>query len=95
MLRLRDILSLLQVTKLLNGQTLFGLVNNVGAAFYGPLMYQPIQEFRRNIEINLIGTLQVTQVRVNTSLLPLSNQCSRSTCLQKHTRLVNKTAAIF
>ncbi|CAL5221917.1 g4187 [Coccomyxa viridis] len=50
-----------QVRKLLNGQALFALINNAGAAFHGPLMYQPIEEFRKNIEINLIGTLQVTQ----------------------------------
>ena len=54
---------LVQVRKLLNGNTLFALINNAGAAFHGPLMYQPIEEFRKNIEINLIGTLQVTQVR--------------------------------
>lgn len=48
--------------QLLGGQTLFGLVNNAGAAFHGPLMYQPIAEVRRNIEINVIGTLIVTQV---------------------------------
>ena len=53
----------MQVRKLLNGQALFALINNAGAAFHGPLMYQPIEEFRKNIEINLIGTLQVTQVR--------------------------------
>lgn len=47
---------------MLNGHTLHSLVNNAGAAFYGPLMYQPIDEFRKNIEINLVGTLQVTQV---------------------------------
>ena len=38
-------------------------MNNAGAAFHGPLMFQPIEDFRKNIEINLIGTLQVTQVR--------------------------------
>ena len=53
----------LQVRKLLNGQTLYGLVNNAGVAYYGPLMHQPIEEFRKNVEINLVGTLQVTQVR--------------------------------
>ena len=42
---------------------LFGLVNNAGVGFSGPLMYQPVSEFARNIEINLIGTLIVTQVR--------------------------------
>ncbi|BDA49900.1 Uncharacterized oxidoreductase YbbO [Coccomyxa sp. Obi] len=50
-----------QVRELLGGHTLFGLVNNAGVAFHGPLMYQPISEFVRNIEINLTGTLIVTQ----------------------------------
>ncbi|BDA49899.1 Uncharacterized oxidoreductase YbbO [Coccomyxa sp. Obi] len=50
-----------QVRELLGGCTLFGLVNNAGVGFHGPLMYQPISEFARNIEINLTGTLIVTQ----------------------------------
>ncbi|CAL8465571.1 g5107 [Coccomyxa elongata] len=50
-----------QVRELLGGRTLFGLVNNAGVGFHGPLMYQPIPEFVRNIEINLTGTLIVTQ----------------------------------
>lgn len=52
-----------QVRELLGGRTLFGLVNNAGVAFHGPLMHQPISEFARNIEINLTGTLIVTQVK--------------------------------
>ncbi|CAL8465570.1 g5106 [Coccomyxa elongata] len=50
-----------QVSEMLGGCTLFGLVNNAGVCFHGPLMYQPIPEFARNIEINLTGTLIVTQ----------------------------------
>jgi NAD(P)-dependent dehydrogenase (short-subunit alcohol dehydrogenase family) len=38
-----------------------GLVNNAGAALPGPLEFQPIDEFRRQIEINLTGQLTVTQ----------------------------------
>ncbi len=48
---------------MLAGRTLFGLVNNAGVAFHGPLMYQPVEEFRRNIDINVSGTLIVTQVQ--------------------------------
>ena len=51
----------MQVRKALNGQTLFGLVNNAGLAVHGPLMYQPIEDFRTNIDVNIVGTLQVTQ----------------------------------
>ncbi|EIE22963.1 short-chain dehydrogenase/reductase SDR [Coccomyxa subellipsoidea C-169] len=46
-----------KVRELLGGKTLFGLVNNAGVAFHGPLMHQPIAEFARNVEINLTGTL--------------------------------------
>lgn len=45
----------------LAGASLSGLVNNAGVAFPGPLLYQPIDEFRRQIEINLIGQLSVIQ----------------------------------
>ena len=41
---------------------LFGLINNAGAAFPGPLEYLPIEVFRRQLEINLTGQLLVTQV---------------------------------
>ncbi len=40
---------------------LVGLINNAGGAFPGPLLYQPLDEFRRQIEINLIGQLCVIQ----------------------------------
>ncbi len=45
----------------LNGETLFGLVNNAGIAIPAPLMHQPIEDFRKQIEVNLIGQLIVTQ----------------------------------
>jgi NAD(P)-dependent dehydrogenase (short-subunit alcohol dehydrogenase family) len=50
-----------QVRTALNGQTLAGLVNNAGVAVPGPLLELPIEEFRRQIEINLIGVVTVTQ----------------------------------
>lgn len=45
----------------LQGATLAGLVNNAGVAVPGPLLHLPIPELRRQLEINLIGQLQVTQ----------------------------------
>jgi hypothetical protein len=51
----------LEVESRLAGATLAGLVNNAGAAFPAPLLRQPLAEFRRQIEINLIGQLAVTQ----------------------------------
>jgi NAD(P)-dependent dehydrogenase (short-subunit alcohol dehydrogenase family) len=40
---------------------LHGLVNNAGVALPGPLEYMPLDVFRQQIEINLIGQLAVTQ----------------------------------
>jgi len=50
-----------QVRAQMNGETLFGLVNNAGVAVPAPLIYQPIKDFCKQIEINLIGQLIVTQ----------------------------------
>lgn len=49
------------VREKLNGGTLSGLVNNAGIAVPAPLMHQPTEDFRHQIEVNLIGTLIVTQ----------------------------------
>ena len=50
-----------QVRKALGGETLFGLVNNAGVAFAGPLIYLPIDDFRQQLEVNLTGVVIVTQ----------------------------------
>ncbi len=42
-------------------QPLAGLVNNAGVAVAGPLEFLPIESFRQQIEINLIGQVAVTQ----------------------------------
>lgn len=49
------------VREALGGHTLFGLVNNAGIAFGGPLIHQPVDEVRRVLDVNLLGTLRVTQ----------------------------------
>ena len=49
------------VREKLNGETLFGLVNNAGIAVPAPLMHQPTEDFRHQIEVNLIGALIVTK----------------------------------
>lgn len=49
------------VRKALNGETLFGLVNNAGIAVAGPLAYMPVDEFRKQLEVNLTGVVIVTQ----------------------------------
>ena len=50
-----------QVSERLGNRTLFGLVNNAGIAGGGPLLHQPIDEFRRIIEVNLVGPFTVTK----------------------------------
>jgi NAD(P)-dependent dehydrogenase (short-subunit alcohol dehydrogenase family) len=45
----------------LDGQTLLGLVNNAGITVPGPLMHLPIDEYRRQLEVNVVGPLIVTQ----------------------------------
>ena len=44
------------VEERLAGRALAGLVNNAGVAFPGPLLYQPIEEFHHQFEINVYGT---------------------------------------
>lgn len=45
----------------LGGHTLDGLVNNAGMALAGPLLVQSIADFRKQIEVNLIGVFAVTR----------------------------------
>lgn len=40
---------------------LAGLVNNAGIAVPAPIEFQPIEDFRRQIDVNLIGQVAVTQ----------------------------------
>ena len=50
-----------QVREQLNGETLFGLVNNAGIAVPGPLMHLPTDDFRHQLEVNLVSVLIVTK----------------------------------
>jgi len=43
------------------GGRLAGLVNNAGVAVPAPIEHQPIDDFRRQVEVNLIGQVAVTQ----------------------------------
>ena len=54
----------LRVREQLDGETLFGLVNNAGVAFPAPLIYQPTDDFRRQLEVNLVSVLIVTKAFV-------------------------------
>jgi NAD(P)-dependent dehydrogenase (short-subunit alcohol dehydrogenase family) len=52
-----------------SGLPLYGVVNNAGIAVAGPLEYLPVDELRRQFEINLFGAIAVTQ-----ATLPLLRQ---------------------
>ncbi|MEZ4670999.1 MAG: SDR family oxidoreductase [Anaerolineae bacterium] len=49
------------VRERMGGITLLGLVNNAGIGIGGPLMHQPISDFRKVLEVNLVGALIVSQ----------------------------------
>jgi NAD(P)-dependent dehydrogenase (short-subunit alcohol dehydrogenase family) len=50
-----------QVREQLNGETLFGLVNNAGIAVPGPLIHLDTNDFRHQLEVNLVSVLIVTK----------------------------------
>lgn len=50
-----------QVRETLAGERLLGLVNNAGIAVFGPLLGLPIEDFRRQIEVNLVGVVIATK----------------------------------
>jgi NAD(P)-dependent dehydrogenase (short-subunit alcohol dehydrogenase family) len=45
----------------LNGQKLFGLVNNAGISVAGPLLYLSLDEFKKQMDVNLNGVFITTQ----------------------------------
>jgi NAD(P)-dependent dehydrogenase (short-subunit alcohol dehydrogenase family) len=53
-----------EVRKRLNGQTLFGLINNAGIAMPGPLIHLSTEDFRHQLEVNLVSVLIVTKAFV-------------------------------
>jgi hypothetical protein len=49
------------VREALGGQKLAGLVNNAGIAVSGPLLEVPEADYRKQLEVNLVGPFLVTQ----------------------------------
>ena len=45
----------------LGGETLCGLVNNAGIAVAGPVLELSVDEFRRQVDVNVIGSIIATQ----------------------------------
>jgi len=50
-----------EVRAALNGETLTGLVNNAGIAVPGPVLELAADEFRRQMDVNVIGPIIATQ----------------------------------
>jgi NAD(P)-dependent dehydrogenase (short-subunit alcohol dehydrogenase family) len=55
-----------QVADAVGSGGVFGLVNNAGIAVSGPVEYVPVEDWRRQFEVNLLGQIAVIQ-----SFLPL------------------------
>ena len=70
------------VEKTVGEQRLFGLINNAGIAVLGPLANLPLERFRLQIEVNLLGVHTVTQ-----AFLPLLG--AESSRVGKPGRVVN------
>jgi NAD(P)-dependent dehydrogenase (short-subunit alcohol dehydrogenase family) len=50
-----------EVEQVVGGAGLAGLVNNAGIAVSGPLEFLPLDELRRQLEVNVVGQIAVTQ----------------------------------
>lgn len=50
-----------QVSSIVGDDGLAALINNAGIVIPGPLMYMPLEDFRAQFEVNLLGVLDVTQ----------------------------------
>jgi NAD(P)-dependent dehydrogenase (short-subunit alcohol dehydrogenase family) len=50
-----------EVEGALDGNALAGLVNNAGIAVSGPLEFLPVDELRRQLDVNVVGQVAVTQ----------------------------------
>jgi NAD(P)-dependent dehydrogenase (short-subunit alcohol dehydrogenase family) len=61
MLDVTDPASIAAAVGKLEGRPLHGLVNNAGVAVSMPLEFLPLAELRRQLEVNLVGQVAVTQ----------------------------------
>jgi len=53
--------AVVDVASVLRDDGLAGLINNAGIAVAGPLEFLPVEEFRRQLDVNVTGQLAVTQ----------------------------------
>ena len=71
-----------QVGQNVGDRGLAGLVNNAGIAVPGPILLTPVDEFRRQFEVNLFGVIGVTQ-----AFLPLLG--ARKPCPHPPGKIIN------
>lgn len=50
-----------QVKKALDGETLYGLINNAGVSILGPIVHQPMSEIRLIFDVNSFAPLSVSR----------------------------------
>lgn len=50
-----------EVKAIVGNTGLKALVNNAGIAVLGPLMHLPVEEFRKQLDVNVVGVFSVTQ----------------------------------
>jgi len=74
-----------QVSNAVSNGGLSGLVNNAGIAVPGPVMDLPVDEYRRQFEVNLFGQIAVTQ-----AFLPLLG--ARKSCPYPPGRIINMSS---
>ena len=68
-----------EVRAALNGETLFGLVNNAGIAVTGPVLELSVDEFRRQMDVNVIGPIIVNaSVRTAAGRRPDAERAERA-----------------
>lgn len=71
-----------EIADIVGGRGLFGLVNNAGICVSAPLEIVPLELFRKQLEVNLVGQLAVTQ-----AMLPLMRRAGPA-------RLINVTSGL-
>lgn len=71
-----------RVEQIIRNEGLVALINNAGIAVAGPMMHLPLEEMRKQLEVNVIGLLSTTQ-----AFLPLLG--AKKNCVHASGRILN------
>jgi NAD(P)-dependent dehydrogenase (short-subunit alcohol dehydrogenase family) len=71
-----------QVKAIIGSKRIKALINNAGIAVLGPLLHLSIEEFRKQLDVNVVGVFSVTQ-----AFLPLLGTDNKT--LQSSSRIIN------